>query len=94
MKFVKIFTVILTSFTFFGFNEIKSKKINVEDSIVKWIGYKVTGQHEGTIKLKEGELKFNNNDLIDGTFVMDMSTINTTDLEGGSKNRLDGHLKN
>lgn len=94
MKFVKIFIVILTSFTFFGFNEIKSKKINTEDSIVKWIGYKVTGQHEGTIKLKEGELKFNNNDLIDGTFVMDMSTINTTDLEGVSKNRLDGHLKN
>jgi polyisoprenoid-binding protein YceI len=77
-----------------GFNDIKSKKINVENSIVRWIGHKVTGQHEGTIKLKEGELKFNNNDLIGGTFVIDMSTINTTDLEGSSKNRLDEHLKN
>ena len=25
------------------------KNINVADSIINWVGYKVTGQHEGTI---------------------------------------------
>ena len=31
--------------------------------------------------------------LVGGKFVIDMSTINTTDLEGDYKKKLDGHLK-
>ena len=77
-----------------GFNSLTNKRVNVEESIVKWVGYKLTGQHEGTITIKEGELTFENESLKAGTFVMDMNSISTTDLEGGSKNRLDGHLKN
>ncbi len=79
--------------TFFGFNQTITKKVNVENSVIIWTGYKVTGQHEGTITLKEGLLLFENEKLTGGNFTIDMTSINTTDLQGGSKNRLDGHLK-
>ena len=93
MKSIKIFILSAIALTFFGFTQTIIKKVNVENSVVIWTGYKVTGQHEGTIKLKEGVLLFENEKLTGGNFTIDMTTINTTDLQGGSKNRLDGHLK-
>ncbi|WP_046758637.1 YceI family protein [Kordia jejudonensis] len=71
----------------------QDKKINVEKSSINWTGYKVTGQHEGTIDFKEGTLNFKNGKLVGGTFIIDMTTINTIDLSGDSKKSLDGHLK-
>ena len=93
MKTIKILTLFLFAFTCLAFTKNTTKKVDVEKSVVKWVGYKLTGQHEGTISIKEGELNFENKVLTGGTFTMDMGSINTTDLEGGSKNRLDGHLK-
>ena len=94
MKSIKIFIISVFALTFFGFTQKITKKVNVETSVVIWTGYKVTGQHEGTITLKEGVLLFENEILTGGNFIVDMTTINTTDLQGGAKNRLDGHLKN
>lgn len=93
MKTIKILTLFLFAFTCLAFTKNTTKKVDVEKSVVKWVGYKLTGQHEGTISIKEGELNFENKVLTGGTFTMDMGSINTTDLEGGSKNSLDGHLK-
>ena len=93
MKSIKKFILYIMALTFFGFNQTITKKVNVENSVVIWTGYKVTGQHEGTITLKEGVLLFENEKLTGGNFTIDMTSINTTDLQGGSKNRLDGHLK-
>lgn len=93
MKTIKILTLFIMAFTCLAFTKNTTKKVDVEKSVVKWVGYKLTGQHEGTISIKEGELNFENNVLTGGTFTIDMGSINTTDLEGGSKNRLDGHLK-
>ena len=94
MKSIKIFIISVFALTFFGFTQKITKRVNVETSVVIWTGYKVTGQHEGTITLKEGVLLFKNEILTGGNFIIDMTTINTTDLQGGAKNRLDGHLKN
>ena len=94
MKSIKIIIITVFALTFFGFTQKITKKVNVDTSVVIWTGYKVTGQHEGTITLKEGVLLFENERLTGGNFIIDMTTINTTDLQGGSKNRLDGHLKN
>ena len=80
--------VVLTAYT-----TSDIKKINVADSVINWVGYKVTGQHEGTINLLNGSLNFVDNVLVGGKFAMDMTTINTTDIEGDYKNKLDGHLK-
>jgi polyisoprenoid-binding protein YceI len=60
---------------------------------VVWKGYKVTGSHEGTIAIKSGYLNFNKDKLTGGAFVIDMSTITNTDLEGEYKGKLEGHLK-
>ena len=94
MKSIKIFIISVFALTFLGFTQKITKKVNVETSVVIWTGYKVTGQHEGTITLKEGALLFENETLTGGNFIIDMTTINTTDLQGGAKNRLDSHLKN
>lgn len=93
MKFIKTFILSLFALTFFGFTQTISKRVNIENSVIIWTGYKLTGQHEGTITLKEGVLVFENEKLTGGEFTIDMTTINTTDLQGGAKNRLDGHLK-
>lgn len=69
------------------------KQVNTEASKVVWKGYKVTGSHEGTIKVKEGALQFDGDVLVGGSFVMDMTTIGSTDLQGDYKGKLDGHLK-
>ncbi|WP_291871660.1 YceI family protein [Maribacter sp.] len=68
------------------------KVVKTSESTVTWKGYKVTGAHEGTINLKSGSLDFNGSKLTGGEFVVDMTTINTTDLEGEYKGKLDGHL--
>lgn len=93
MKLFKLFFIAFTTLSFFAFTSQITKEVNTESSVVKWTGYKVTGQHEGTIMIKKGSLTFNNNVLVGGKFLIDMSTINTTDLEGDYKKKLDGHLK-
>ena len=71
---------------------VEKKVINTEASTITWKAYKVTGSHEGTINLASGNLDFNGTVLTGGAFVVDMTTINTTDLEGEYKQKLDGHL--
>ena len=93
MKLFKLFFIAFATLSFFAFTSQITKEVNTESSVVKWTGYKVTGQHEGTIMIKKGSLTFKNNVLVGGKFVIDMSTINTTDLEGDYKKKLDGHLK-
>jgi polyisoprenoid-binding protein YceI len=72
---------------------LKEKQVKVKESSVIWVGKKVTGQHTGTISLKEGSLEFQGKELKGGTFVMDMTSLSVTDLKGGSKDKLQGHLK-
>ena len=72
----------------------KSVKINTETSKINWVGKKLTGQHSGTINIKEGNLIFTGKKLSGGNFIVDMASINTTDLKAGKgKEDLDGHLK-
>ncbi len=72
----------------------QTKKVNVEKSKITWIGKKVTGQHEGTISLKDGALVFKGKKLTGGTFTVDMNSIAVTDLKAGEgKEKLEGHLK-
>lgn len=71
----------------------EKREVKTESSTVTWKAYKVTGSHTGTIALKSGALMFDGEKLIGGEFTVDMTTINTTDLTGKSKNDLDGHLK-
>ncbi len=79
----------------FAFSPIEDgvQEVKVGTSSVTWKGYKVTGSHIGNIELKQGALEFKDGNLVGGEFIIDMSTIESTDLEGDYKAKLEGHLK-
>tara|TARA_R110001632_G_scaffold222279_1_gene353374 strand:+ start:611 stop:1183 length:573 start_codon:yes stop_codon:yes gene_type:complete len=73
-------------------NPIK-KEVKVKESTITWVGKKITGQHNGTIALKEGTFIMEGDQLTGGSFVIDMTTITVLDLKAGKgKEKLEGHL--
>jgi len=66
---------------------------DAEKSAINWTGAKVGGEHKGDIKLKSGEVAVKDGTIQNGTFVIDFTTINVTDLEGDKKAYLEAHLK-
>jgi polyisoprenoid-binding protein YceI len=69
-------------------------KADVNKSEIKWTGKKVTGQHWGYVKLKEGTLKMKDGNIVEGMFTIDMNSINVKDIEDPETNKkLEGHLK-
>jgi len=71
-----------------------SRLIDVENSKIKWTGEELSGKnHYGSLKFKNGNLQLDNGKIISGNFTVDMNTINVEDLQGGSKQRLEGHLR-
>ncbi|MTB51353.1 YceI family protein [Lewinella sp. W8] len=87
MKSLLFFSTLLFAFTTATVN------VDTEASQIIWKGYKVTGSHEGTIKVENGELTFDDGTFTGGSFDIDMSTIAVTDLQGGMAQKLEGHLK-
>lgn len=72
----------------------QTKKVDAAKSTINWTGKKVTGQHEGTVNLKDGALVFKGTKLVGGTFNVDMTSLVATDLKAGQgKEKLEGHLK-
>lgn len=68
-------------------------KVDTNSSVIIWKGYKVTGQHTGTVKVQNGNLIMDNGVLTGGSFDIDMNSIKDTDLEGEWADKLVGHLK-
>lgn len=90
----KLVAIAIFAFTAFAFTTLTSKNVDIKESKVTWKAYKVTGSsHEGTINLKKGTLNFEGDKIVGGEFMVDMTSISTTDLSGDSKKSLDGHLK-
>jgi polyisoprenoid-binding protein YceI len=92
-KLIKTPTLLILAMVASSFTNPIKEKINVKESSVNWVGKKVTGKHNGTINLKEGYLEMEGENLVGGMFVIDMTTINVTDLSGDMKGKLEGHLK-
>jgi polyisoprenoid-binding protein YceI len=90
---VKTAIILIVTITTVAFTNA-IKKVNISESTIVWTGKKVLGSHTGTIQLKEGYFEMEGNDIIGGKFMVDMTTINVTDLEAGNgKEKLEGHLK-
>src|SRR5690606_11173752 len=89
---MKVFSALFVFIFCIGLNA-QTKKIDTSKSSIEWVGKKVTGQHNGTIDFKEGNLIFEGKKLKGGNFKVDMTSISATDLEGKGKEKLDGHLK-
>lgn len=64
-------------------------------STLVWNGKKVTGEHYGNVSLEKGSLTTNGSQLTGGTVVIDLRTINSTDLKDNKQyhDKLIGHLK-
>src|SRR6267154_6147498 len=68
--------------------EIVSPQSNID-----WVGKKVTGAHNGTIAVKEGELILNDGKLTGGRFVIDTTSIKILDITDPATNaQFFGHL--
>lgn len=89
----RLATSIFALFMIIGTLTAQDKNVDVEKSTLEWKGYKFTGSHTGTLDLKEGTLVFKNDKLSGGEFVVDMTTLTNTDLQGGMKGKLEAHLK-
>lgn len=63
-------------------------------SAITWLGKKVTGQHNGTVALKSGQVFFDGDTLTGGEFEIDMTSIRCDDLKDAEYNKkLVDHLK-
>ena len=71
-----------------------TQKVDVTKSTVNWTGKKVTGEHHGTIAIKEGNLDVVKGKVTGGKVVIDMQSIVDLDLtDAGYNAKLVGHLK-
>ncbi len=69
-------------------------KVDTSKSELKWNGKKVTGEHYGTIGLKDGSFTIDGAKLTGGSFVADMNSIVVQDLTDKEYNgKLTTHLK-
>ena len=94
MKTIKLALLLAVVFTATAFTTPPlKKKIDIKESLIEWKGKKILGSHTGTIQLQEGYLEMEGENLVGGMFVVDMTTINVTDLKGDNKGKLEGHLK-
>ena len=66
-----------------SFTNPVTERMEVKESTISWVGKKVTGKHTGTINLKEGYLEMEGENIVGGAFVMDMTSIQVTDLSEG-----------
>ena len=68
--------------------------IETAQSQITWTGREVsTSSHYGTLDFVSGNFEISNGEIVNGEFIVDMTSINNQDMEGDSKARLEGHLK-
>ena len=68
-------------------------KVDVSASMVDWHITKITGKHDGTLKVYTGQLSVQNHRLKAGIVLLDMNTIAVTDLMVPDKQKLEANLK-
>ena len=70
-----------------------SYTMNIGNSSFSWLGKKVTGEHSGSISLKDGMFSIENGMLDSGKAVIDLTSIIVEDIEDADMNaKLAGHL--
>lgn len=72
----------------------KRVEISPVESSISWIGRKLTGSHAGTVPVKSGEVVLDGNSIKSGSFGIDLTGIQVTDIPDTKQNaKLVGHLK-
>ena len=98
MKHLMIASILFYSIFAFGkkMPQSKSLAIDTKASKIEWLGQKkIPGKdHRGTVGIKKGNGEFDGKmNLTGGSIVIDMTTIENTDLSGKYKKKLLDHLK-
>lgn len=73
--------------------QTKTVEVDTKNSSLSWNAYKITGSHSGKIKLKSGNLTFDDYKLTSGKFILDMTSMTVTDIKGDKADKLLAHLK-
>lgn len=94
MKVMNAILISLALLLFSGAAAAQTYVVNADASEMAWIGEKVTGQHNGTINIKEGEFTIDGENM-SGAFVIDMNSLYVLDIPADNENhaKLTGHLK-
>lgn len=67
--------------------------VDTASSVVEWYGFRPAGGSEaGTVNIASGEMSFAGDQFVAGSFVIDMTSIDTTSQSGGMAQQLLGHL--
>lgn len=68
--------------------------LNAKRSLIQWEGTKPGGSHNGTIDIKDGSFRVEDDQIVGGKFTIDMNSIKNKDLQDPEKiTKLVGHLK-
>lgn len=69
-------------------------EVDTNQSSIEWHGKKIGGKHDGHIQLKNGAFELEDEQIVSGNFVVDMTSITNSDLKDeGSRGKLVNHLK-
>jgi polyisoprenoid-binding protein YceI len=69
-----------------------SYNVNTSQSTVEWIGTKPIGKHHGTIKIKDGSLTVNTDNITGGRFTLDINSLQPDDQDEKGNTKLRTHL--
>jgi polyisoprenoid-binding protein YceI len=91
---VKVTFVLFAAFHGTGTLQAETFRVDQANSIVRWNGKKVTGEHHGTIAMKSGIFDVTNKTITGGSVEIDMTSILNEDIKDAAMNgRLVGHLR-
>ncbi len=91
---MKQFALLIAVAAIPAFAATTTYKVDPAASKVGWVGKKVTGQHNGTLALKNGKFEFDGDTLKGGAFAVDMNSLKVLDLTDAKYNKdLTDHLK-
>jgi polyisoprenoid-binding protein YceI len=62
-------------------------------SMIHWTGRKMTGEHSGSMKIRSGVFIMDGGKITGGEVVVEMGTLQCTDLKGEKKTDLESHLR-
>jgi polyisoprenoid-binding protein YceI len=88
MKKIFLFIALAGFVTSMG-NAQDKMAADTSQTTLLWLGEKVAGQHNGTLKLQSGWLSYKDSKIVSAEFIIDMATIK----EATGNARLEGHLK-
>lgn len=71
----------------------ESHKIKTDKSTVEYVGKKESGEHRGNFNIKEGHLDMDGDKITGGSFVIDLTSVTCTDMQGEWGEKFVQHLK-